>query len=95
MTTKVEGFIDVELEIPIDEMVIAKMKGDDVEDEVIRKLKAEAERICDLNKCELLYGTPTEFITDRGIKPETGEEMLLVASRWKVEGPEELFKPRG
>lgn len=94
MTTKVEGFIDIEIEIPVDEMLMAKMKGKDVEDEILRKLKNKVDRVCEDNHCELRTETTPEIVTKRGIVPQTGEEVLLVASRWKVDGPEELFRPR-
>lgn len=94
MATITHGFIDIEIEIPVDEMVMAKMHGKDVEDEILRRLKDEADRVCERNKCELRTESTPEIVTKRAIVPSTGEEVLLVASRWSVDGPEELFKPR-
>jgi hypothetical protein len=95
MTTTVEGFIDVEVVIPIDELILHRMNGRDTEDLIMRKLKDEAERVCDEHRAQLRTETTPEIVTKEAIEPMTGEKVLLVATRWKVDGPEELFRRRG
>jgi hypothetical protein len=75
--------LDIHLEVDP-----AALAGERRPDQAVAELsRTEAERQCTERGARLRHSAPAEVLVSNALSPTTGDDVLLVASRWVVDGP--------
>lgn len=90
-----DGFIDVELAVPLDDLAAMRKKGQNVERELIERLRDHADVRCSMEEnAELRLDRAPEFHSAMGVDPKTGRDVFLAAARFAVIAPDSVFPSR-